>query len=112
MSDDFNQVINTYQDPVITEFATLGLSCILLHERASLEITEVCRRGEKVDYWLGDRELLLEVSGQAAGNLESLRDQKAMQLRANPFEKPGFVCVANYTQRQAYLLYYTLVSAT
>src|SRR5689334_22616542 len=28
LKSDFEQIIKTYQDPVITEFATLGLACI------------------------------------------------------------------------------------
>ena len=67
LKSDYEQVSRTYQYPVITEFATLGLACILVAERAGLEITEVTRRGDRADYWLGDREFLLEVSGQQAG---------------------------------------------
>ena len=106
LKEDFEQVVKTYQDPVITEYATLGLASILVSESAGLEITEVTRRGEKADYWLGDKQLLLEVSGQQSGDLDDLCSQKAAQLRENPFRKPGFVCVANYDQRSARLWFY------
>lgn len=106
IDDDYQRCVNTYQEPVLTEFATLGLSCVLVELRAGAEITEVCRRGEKVDYWIGDREYLLEVSGQKTGNLDALRDEKATQLLSNPFETSGYVCVANYASRTAYLWYY------
>jgi hypothetical protein len=103
---DCDQVEHTYQAPVITEFATLGLACILVGDRAKLEITEVTRRGEKADYWLGDKELLLEVSGQQSGDIEALCTQKAKQLLDNPFGKPGFVCVAIYEKSAARLWFY------
>ncbi|MBZ5525923.1 MAG: hypothetical protein LAP21_27175 [Acidobacteriia bacterium] len=103
---DFEQVIKTYQEPVITEFATLGLACILVAKRAGLEITEVTRRGDRADYWLGDRQFLLEVSGQQTGNLEALCEEKAIQLLENPFGKPGYVCVASYDCLGARLWFY------
>jgi hypothetical protein len=97
---DFKACINTYQAANITEFATLGLACLLTTDLLSLEITEVTRRGERADYWIGDREYVLEVSGQQDGNLETLHKSKVDQLRQNPFGKDGFVCVANYGQKQ------------
>jgi len=106
LKEDFDQTIKTYQEPVITEFATLGLACILVAKRAGLEITEVTRRGEKADYWLGDKQLLLEVSGQQAGDIDGLCSEKASQLLANPFDKPGYVCVATYDNRVARLWFY------
>jgi len=106
LREDFEQVVKTYQDPVITEFATLGLACICVSESAKLQITEVTRRGEKADYWLGDKRFLLEVSGQQSGSLDELCSQKAEQLKSNPFGKAGYVCVANYGQRSARLWFY------
>jgi len=106
LKEDFEQAINTYQEPVITEFATLGLACILVERRTGLEITEVTRRGEKADYWLGDKQMLLEVSGQQAGDIDGLCSEKAGQLLDNPFNKPGYVCVATYDKRTARLWYY------
>lgn len=96
---------NTYQAPVLTEFAALGLACILTHLRAKLEITEVTRRGERVDYWLGDKEFVLEVSGTHGGSLETLCKDKTDQLRLNPFEKDGYVCVAEFKSALARLWY-------
>jgi len=106
LATDFNQCLATYQAPVLTEFATLGLASVLVHLFAGLEITEVARRGEKADYWIGDRECMLEVSGKQSGNLEDLRDEKSEQLLSNPFGKPGFVCVAVYDEQKSYLWFY------
>ena len=105
---DHDLCINTYQAPIITEFATLGLACILLSFNLNMEITEVTRRGEKADYWIGDKEALVEISGQQNGNITNLCDQKADQLRSNPFKKPGYVCVATYEDATSRLWYYAI----
>lgn len=106
LDEDFKKCLNTYQDPVITELATIGLACILLKVHSEREITEVTRRGEKADYWLGDREEMLEVSGQQDGNIGDLCETKSGQLLENPFDKPGFVCVAVYNELVSRLWYY------
>lgn len=106
LESDYTKCIKTYQGATLTEFAALAVACILCHER-NLEITEVTRRGEKVDYWLGERESLLEVSGTRDGDLEQLCDRKAtQQLLRNPFGKAGFVCVARFERPAARLWHY------
>ena len=107
LATDFGKVIKTYQAHVITEMATLGLACGMISAFTEMEVTEVTRRGEKADYWLGDRELMLEVSGQESGDLGALCQEKSNQLQDNPFGKGGFVCVANYSDAEARLWYYS-----
>ena len=107
LASDFGKVIKTYQAPVITEMATLGLACGMISTFTQMEITEVTRRGEKADYWRGDRELMLEVSGQESGDLAALCQEKSTQLQDNPYGKNGFVCVANYSDAEARLWYYS-----
>lgn len=106
LANDFARCINTYQEPVLTEYAALGLACVLISVCSQMEITEVTRRGERADYWLGNRECLLEVSGQQTGNLENLRDEKADQLRDNPHNLPGYVCVVVFDSLRSYLWFY------
>jgi len=106
--EDYEQCLRTYQAPVITEMATLGLACVLMTHNEGREITEVTRRGEKADYWIGDKEELLEVSGQQDGNLDNLCTAKAEQLLANPFQKSGYVCVATYSNATSRLWYFSL----
>jgi hypothetical protein len=77
-----------------------------LREVLNKDITRVTRRGERADFWIGNKECLLEVSGQQKGNLESLCDQKAEQLLDNPMGKPGYVSVTNFQKRRSYLCYY------
>lgn len=105
---DFEKCLNTYQEHVLTEFAALGLACILLTERTGLEITEVTRLGEKVDYWLGERELLLEVGGRSECNLDKFCANKAdEQLLKNPYGADGYVCVFEYQHVRARLWFYS-----
>lgn len=107
LRQDFERCINSYQDPVITEFASLALACILVHDRAKMQITEVTRRGEKVDYWLGDRELLIEIAGREDGDIDELCTRKANdQLLKNPMERDGYVCVAQYKTGSAKLWFF------
>jgi hypothetical protein len=96
MGEDWERVKKTYQEHVLTELATLALACASVEHFAQMEVTEVTRRGDRADYWLGDQELMLEVSGQQDGNVEKLHEVKAQQLRENPFGKDGYVCVAGY----------------
>jgi hypothetical protein len=114
LKDDFNQCINTYQDPVLTEFATLGLACILLSRHTNFRISEVTRRGERVDYWIGDdkvrKRFVLEVGGQQGGSLESLSTAKTDQLNDNPWGRNGFICVAVYEAYAARLWFCTIGS--
>jgi hypothetical protein len=106
-SEEVARYLRTYQDRIITEHATLGLACILVQHRARMEITEVTNGGDGPDYWLGNKELVLEVSGRQACNLPGLLKEKATQLRKNPYEKDGYVCVADYAAREAHLVYYS-----
>lgn len=106
LSDDYARCLNTYQGNVITEFAALATACVLCRE-ADLEITEVTRRGEKVDYWLGDREWLLEVGGTKKGDLDRLcKDKAEKQLCVNPFERDGFVAVSRFERPEARLWFF------
>ena len=111
LQKDFEQRIKTYQDPVITEHAALALACVLLTRHTSLRIYEVCRRGEAVDYWIGDvakgKRFVLEVGGQQGGSLEALSTEKTQQLTRNPWGRAGFICVAVFDDASARLWFCT-----
>jgi hypothetical protein len=106
LAEDFRRYNNTYQEPVITEHATIGLACIFVDTLLGQEITEVTMRGQKADYWIGDREAMLEVSGQQEGDIESLCEQKSVQLLENPLGFNGYVCVSIYNDSQSRFWYY------
>lgn len=103
---DHDFCVRTYQEPILTEFATLALACLLVAIRAQARITEVTRWGERADYWIGEKEYLLEVSGTTRRSIEALCREKANQLLANPHGRDGFVCVVNYNIGEARLWYY------
>jgi hypothetical protein len=112
LQTDYERCLKTYQANVLTEFAALAIACILLKQRAGLEITEVTRRGSKIDYWIGQRELVLEVSGTQKGDLAALCDKKAgEQLLKNPHKKDGFVCVSRFSTPIARLWFYKCPSS-
>lgn len=105
LKSDHDKCVKTYQIPVLTEFATIGLACILVKQELNQEITEVTRRGERADYWLGNRDQMLEVSGAQTGNLDTLFSEKENQLLSNPFNKDGYVCVAIYDTLESRLIF-------
>jgi hypothetical protein len=108
MKKDFDRRINTYQEHTLTEHAALGLACMLVHHRLGMQLTEVTYRGEKVDYWLGDKEFVIEVGGRQECDLDQFCEQKATeQLRTNPFERDGYVCVAEFSTARAKLWFYS-----
>jgi hypothetical protein len=101
MKEDFDLACRTYQTPVLTEFATYALACASVEHFTGKQITNVTMRGQRVDFWIGDYEFVLEVSGQVEGDLLALHEKKQQQFQENPMEKSGYVCVANYSQGQA-----------
>lgn len=116
LETDHDQCKNTYQEPVLTEFATLGLACILLTRHTDLRISEVTRRGEKVDYWIGDdaqrKQFVLEVGGLQNGNIDNLSNDKITQSVQNPWGRDGYVCVAVFGQLRSRLWYFLHRSGT
>lgn len=110
LKKDFDLCLKTYQAHTLTEFAALGLACVLVRHRALVRIVEVTRRGERADYWVGeaegDKSLLLEVAGRQECDLDELCAEKARQLRDNPYGKPGYVCVVEFQDATARLWFF------
>lgn len=81
------------QESVITEWAALGMACVVLSRYSPLRLQSVAVRGERFDYWVtdGQHRYGLEVSGTMTGGLEGRHREKVRQLRENPFEVDGFV---------------------
>lgn len=100
MQNDVEEVRRTYQESVITEFATLAIACASVEAFLGIQMIEVTLRGEGPDYWL-EGELLLEVSGHQNRSLKSLHETKLAQLLRNPRGKDGYVCVVSYKKDAA-----------
>ena len=112
------QAEQTYQPNRITEDGAIGLCATVFAALDEGEITEVAQVGSGVDCWVDDRRAVLEVSGIGPGSATSLahrHSSKIRQLRRSTVherrEKPGYVFVMHFGQRQARLSYHERTGA-
>ncbi len=86
------------QERVVTEWAAVGIACVLVPLYAGLRVLQVTQAGDGFDYWVGDdeREYALEVSGTLEENLESRHAAKVRQLQKNPYRVNGYVAVIRF----------------
>jgi hypothetical protein len=100
---DSQRLFQTVQREAIVEYAAVAVAFLLVTEIGNCTITEVTLRGDKTDYFLNDREFMLEISGtEKARQGASRHKQKTAQLLANPYGKEGYVvvcCFSNQTAR-------------
>jgi len=107
LSNEFEQYAGkSEQDHRTTEHAALALACVSMAHRANKQITEAMDLGDGPDYWLGNREEVLEVGGKVGCDLDAFRDEKRKQLLGNAYGKDGYICVVDFAQRRSYLLHY------
>lgn len=94
------RLFNTFQRPVIVEYAAVAIAFLLVVNIANCTVTEVALRGDKADYFLNDRQLMLEVSGtERADQLAHTHNQKIQQLLANPYNVGGYVMVCCFSNQ-------------
>lgn len=86
------------QEHIVTEWAAVGIACVLVPLYAGLRILQVTQLGERFDYWVGDdeHEYALEVSGTVAGSLTGRHAAKVRQLRENPYGVDGYVAITRF----------------
>lgn len=94
------------QERVITEWAALGIACVVLPALAGVRITSVAVEGERFDYRVSDgvTEWGLEVSGTMTEHEGELRERlrlKMRQLHDNPYGLSGYVVVVAFVRREA-----------
>ncbi len=94
------------QERVLTEWAALGLACVLLPQLLGLQIVSVAVEGESIDYRVseGVAKWGLEISGTMTENEAELRERmrlKIRQLHDNPYGILGYVVVAAFVRREA-----------
>jgi hypothetical protein len=91
---------NTYERETIVELGAVVLAGLLLHRWEGKQLTRVCKRGARFDYFVGERpedeRWLLEVGGTDEGSHQAKRTEKRKQLedspyRRTPFNMAGFV---------------------
>lgn len=103
----------TYQASRVTEDAAIGVCAAAFAALSEGRITEVTLRGTGVDYWVDNRQAVLEISGVEKGPLRELRRRhgaKTNQLKQGSLFKagyPGYVFVTHFGQRQAIFSYHT-----
>lgn len=91
------------QEHVVTEWAAVGIACVLASLYAGLRVLQVTQFGDRFDYWIGDDELeyALEVSGTVEGSLTGRHAAKVRQLQGNPYGVEGYVAVTRFASLEA-----------
>ncbi len=86
----------------VTEFAALGVACMVVSLYAGLRIQAVTAQGDRFDYWTSDgqKDYGLEVSGTLAGDVEIRHATKVRQWGENPYGVDGHVVTVGFTNRQ------------
>ncbi len=101
------RMMATYERETIVEYGAIVLAGLLLGAWESKQITRVCRRGSRVDYFVGeapgDQRWILEVGGTDDGSHQARRTEKRKQMedspyRRGPFRKGGFVSATRFAE--------------
>lgn len=104
-----SRLFHTLQRDAVVEYAAVAAAFLLVTNIARKNITEVTLRGDRADYFLEGRNLLLEISGtENAGLLAVRRHEKIRQLQANPFGKDGYVFVCCFSNQKAKFSFHRL----
>lgn len=91
-------------EEIVTQFAAYGLAFVLVAQYTPWQILSRSKRGERFDFWMGERgerQWGLEVSGIMTGSLNSLHVEKQQQLLDNPYGVGGYVVVVRFADAQA-----------
>ncbi len=90
------------QENTLTEWAALGIACVVLPLYARLSIRSVAVPGNSFDYWVTDGrwQYGLEVSGTMTEDVEPRHREKVRQLRANPYGVDGFAVTVGFPTRE------------
>lgn len=107
-----HRLFQTLQRESIVEYAAIALAFLLMTNLVQKEIVEVSLRGSRADYFVDQRNYMLEISGtESAAHLTSRHTEKVRQLLANPFGRDGYVFVCCFSNQRAKLSFHRLESA-
>lgn len=97
------------QQHTITEWAACGIALAIVPLYTNYQVLEVAQMGERFDYWLGrsSREVGLEISGTIEGDIALRTKVKKNQLKRNPYQSEGYVCVVGFEAQQVWLSFAT-----
>jgi hypothetical protein len=94
------KMIRTHHEIHLTEFAAIGITCILFPKVVNLTGMEVSERGTRADYWINNKQYLIEISGtETEGELFRRHREKVEQLLDNPDGKDGYVVVVCFSSK-------------
>ena len=85
------------EEETVTEFAAIGVACVILGKLTQLRLIRLAKRGDRFDYFVVNEtmswEYPLEVAGRRGGDCKRLCKEKAKQLKQNPYGASGYVVV-------------------
>jgi hypothetical protein len=86
----------------VTEWAALGVACVVVSLYAKLQIRAVTCQGERFDFWVddGEQEYGLEVSGTLTADIGKRHAAKVRQWRENPYGVDGYVVAVDFATNQ------------
>jgi hypothetical protein len=86
------------QERTVTEWAALGLACVVLARYTPVRVSQVAGEGDRFDYWVsdGEREYGLEVSGTMTDEVETRHRVKVRQWRDNPYGVDGYAAIPGW----------------
>lgn len=97
-------MIRTHHERHLTEFAAIGITCILFPKVVNLSGMEVSEIGTRADYWICNKQYLIEISGtETERELFRRHREKVEQLLDNPDGKDGYVVVVCFSSK--YILF-------
>lgn len=96
------------QGNTVTEWAALGLACVLVPHYTGLSIRRVALPGDCFDYWVTDGKTRcgLEVSGTMTDDLAARHREKLRQLLDNPYRINGYILVVSFAVQRALLSFH------
>lgn len=100
---------NSLEHHRVIEFAAIGIALLLFPTIVEGKVTQVCKRGEKLDFYVNGNQFMLEVAGRTTtGDIFSTHKVKVKQAKDNPDEKNFFVFVCSFPERRAIFSYHQI----
>lgn len=92
----------------VTEWAALGVACVVASVYAGLRVWAVTGQGDRFDYWVekDGLEYGLEVSGTLTPDVAARHRAKVRQWGDNPYGVDGYVVVTGFATQQVIFSYH------
>jgi hypothetical protein len=97
----------TYSRNALIEYSAIAVAFSLISKLTNCRVTEVAERGDRADYYLNGRALMLEVSGtDMKKEVRRRHRRKTKQLLKNPYGLGGYVVVSCISGQCAYFSFH------